>query len=232
MSEPPIVPSGEGSPTGSTSLASPPDPRYPPYTQYPPYLPYPPYPQPGYPPPGYWPPGYQMPGYPPPKKDNTRMVYGIIAAVLVVGIVLCVGCGLALSSYDNLVSHSLSGSLASLTVDELCLDEEMQDYSSAYTLLSSNLQQQLSESQFTTDGQQHDSTLGQISTCTQQGPAVSSSSTEVTATLAITRSVTPTPDASGNAPAPQASDYTGQVILVEVSSQWKVDQVDSALNML
>jgi hypothetical protein len=232
MSEPPVVPPGQGSPPGSLSPVPPPDPRYPPYTQYPPYAPYPPYPQPGYPPPGYWPPGYQVPGYPPPRKDNTRTVYGIIAAVLVVGIVLCVGCGLALSSYGNLVSHSLSGSLASLTVDELCLDEETQDYSSAYTLLSSNLQQQLSESQFTTDGQQHDSTLGQISTCTQQGPAVSSTSTGVTATLAITRTLTPTPDASGNAPAPQASNYTGQVSLVEESGQWKVDQVDSALSML
>ena len=228
MSEPPIVPSGEGIPTPEP----PPDPRYPPYTQYPPYLPYPPYPQPGYPPPGYWPPGYQMRGYPPPKKDNTRMVYGIIAAVLAVGIVLSIGCGLVSASYYSLLNQSVSGSLASVTVNEFCMDEEMQDYSSAYALLSSNLQQQYNSSQFTTDGQQHDSTLGVMTTCNQQGPAVTSTSTELTATLTITRSLTPTPDASGNAPAPQASDYTGQVSLVEEAGQWRVDQVDSALNML
>jgi hypothetical protein len=44
--------------------------------------------------------------------------------------------------------------------------------------------------------------------------------------------LTPTPDASGSAPAPQTSDYSGQISLVKEASQWKVDQVDSSLDML
>src|SRR5215472_18213452 len=113
MSEPPIDPSGQGSPPGGSPPAPPFDPRYPPHTQYPPYppyVPYPLYPQPGFPPPGYLPPGYQMQGYLPPRKDNTRTVYGIIAAVLIVGVVLSIGCGLASSAYYSLINRSLSSS--------------------------------------------------------------------------------------------------------------------------
>jgi hypothetical protein len=160
------------------------------------------------------------------------MVYGIIAAVLVVAAVLCVGGGLAFSSFFGLVNHSLSTSLASFTVNEFCLDEETHDYTSAYSLLSTNLQQQVSESQFISDGQQHDSELGPISMCTQQGSLVSTSGNVKLATVNITRMLTPTPDATGSAPSPQPNTYSGQVTLVDEASQWRVDQVDSALNML
>ena len=165
MSEPPVVPPGSSPP------APPPDPRYPPYTQYPPYAPYPPYPQPGYPPPGYWPASYQVLGYPPPRKDSTRTVYGIIAAVLVAGIVLCVGCGLALSSYDNLVSHSLSGSLASLTVDEFCLDKKRRTTAAltpCYHRICNSSYQRASLPRMASST----TARSEISTCTQQGPGV------------------------------------------------------------
>jgi hypothetical protein len=159
-------------------------------------------------------------------------VYAIIAAVLLVGIVLSIGYGLASASFTNLLNRSLSRSLAAITIEEFCTDEETQQYANTYALLSSNLQQQYPESQFTADSEQNDSMLGQVSSCIQQGPVVSSSSTEVTVTLAVTRMLTPTPDASGNAPAPQTSDYSGQIRLVNEAGQWRVDQVDSSLNML
>jgi len=159
-------------------------------------------------------------------------VYVIIAAVLLVGLVLSIGYGIASARFTSLLNRSLSSSLATITIDEFCTGEETQQYSNTYALLSSNLQQQYPESQFTLDSEQHDSMLGQISTCMQQGPVVSSSSTEVTVNLTVTRMLIPTPDASGNAPAPQTSNYSGQISLVNEAGQWKVDQVDSSLNML
>jgi hypothetical protein len=150
----------------------------------------------------------------------------------VVATVLCIGCGLAVSTYVNRLNQSLPSTLASLTVSEFCLDEETQNYTSAYNLLSSNLQQQYSESQFTADARQHDSTLGTITVCSQQGLVVSNTGNEKTVTIKVTRMATPTPDASGNVPASQPTAYTGQVIVVKEAGQWKVDQVDSALNLL
>jgi hypothetical protein len=231
MSEPVSQPPYPDGPAGAPGTPAAPGTGYPPY---PPYSPYPGYPAyPAYP--GY--PLYsQAPGYPPiapppPRKDNTRTVYVIVGVVVAALVVLCAAGGVLFSTLGNAAQHSLSNLLSSGTADEFCLDEQDQNYSSAYTLLSANLQQQYSQSQFTQDGQQHDSSLGTITNCTPSGTASVTGQT-ATLTVSIERTLTPTPDASGTVSPPQTSDSSGQIMLVEVSGRWLVNDVDPTLNML
>jgi len=236
VSEPESQPPQLG-PAGTPTVPGAPGTGYPPYPPYPQYPVYPPgYPYPGYP--GYsgYPPYSQAPGYPPfapppPKKDNTRTVYIIIGVVVAALVVLCAGGGILLSAFDNAAQHSLTNLLASGTAEEFCSDEQDQDYSGAFALLSASLAQQYPQPQFTQDGQQHDSTLGAITGCPPDVQAVVTGQT-ATVTVTVERTLTPTPGASGISSPQQTSESSGQITLVEVSRQWLVNGVDPALNML
>jgi len=117
------------------------------------------------------------------------------------------------------------------TAEEFCQAESTQDYTTAYSELSSSLQQQYSQSQFTQDGQQHDNTQGPITTCTPGLPTLNGSTATITVT--VTRTLAPTPDSSGTAAPAQTANASGQISLVQDSSgTWQVNSVDSSLAML
>jgi hypothetical protein len=230
MSEvPPTPPSLPTGPEGPT--AYPPSPTVAPYPPPPPYLPYPPYPwQPGSP--SYPQPVWYAPPYPlqrqPPRKDNTRTIYAIVAVVVLVLFLVCGGGTLLINNLSLSATNRLS---TSVIVDEFCAGVEGQDYSTAYQQFSANLQQQYSLSQFTQDAEQYNSELGQISTCIPQGLATISGQS-ATISVLVTRALTPTPDASGNSPGSQSVDYTGSIGLVYEGRIWKIDSVDASLNLL
>jgi len=127
-----------------------------------------------------------------------------------------------------------------------CLDETSQDYQSAYTYFSTNLQQQLSASAFTARANQIDTRDGTVSSCqteTSRPPQISGSTATVqlivvrTPPLSATppASTTPTGSGAGTASAtPTAGSgttFTGALHLVKQGSVWRIDQIDSSLDL-
>ncbi|MGO8947571.1 MAG: hypothetical protein ACLQUY_07890 [Ktedonobacterales bacterium] len=240
-------------PSGQQGYPQYPQPPQPPYSQPPTQPPYaqPPYAQPpAYPPypqqPAYQPQYYPPPAQPPKKGGSGRvfLILGIIALVLIVGCVgLCTAAGFgarilgtAISTKASQLATQVGTELASAgaeaTVNEFCSDESNQDYTSAWADLSPSLQQQYSQSQFTQDSLQQINTLGPVSACEVQGlPSVSGSTASIP--VMVTRTLTPTPDSSGNSGAPVTSNATGQITLVEDSSgNWTISSIASSLNLL
>jgi limonene-1,2-epoxide hydrolase len=129
-------------------------------------------------------------------------------------------------------STQLVSAQAQQTVNNFCDSVSTQDYTSAYSNLSSSLQQQYSQAQFTQDNQNHDRTLGKVTTCTPQGvPSVNGSSASIT--VMVTRTLAPTPNSSGTAAPTETASATGQITLIQDSSgNWVITGIDSSLNML
>ena len=202
-------------------------------------LPAPPYSQP----PAYQPPPYQQPAQPPKKGGGGRvfLIIGIVLAVLIIACVgLCAALGLGARIAGTAIGTKASqlGTQAAtqfgsaevlLTVTTFCQAESSQDYTSAYQQLSPALQQQFSQSQFTTDNQNHDSTLGPVSTCAPTGGATLSGST-ASVTIAVTRTP-PTPTTGTSPSAPHAG--SGQITMIQDSNgNWVINSVDSSLDLL
>jgi hypothetical protein len=218
-----------------------------PYGQPPAYPPaqppsYPPYGQP----PAY--PPYAAPPAQPPKQGGGAgkvvLIVGIIVAVVLVA---CVGICVALGFGARILGTAASTKVSQLatqagtefasagalnTATSFCDAVQSQNYTTAYSLLSSSLQQQYSQSLFTQDNQNHDNSLGTVTQCSPQGlPTVTASGATITVT--VTRTLAPTPDNSGNAAPTQTASASGQITLVEdSSSNWTISNIDSSLNML
>jgi hypothetical protein len=222
-----------------------PQPQQPPYSQPPAYQP-PPYQQPYSQPPAYQPPPYQQPAQPP-KKGGGGKVFLIIGIVVAVLIIACVGLCSALgigariagtaigtkaSQLGTQAATQFGSAEALLTVTTFCQAESSQNYTSAYQQLSPALQQQFSESQFTTDNQNHDSTLGPVTVCAPTGGATLSGST-ASVTIAVTRTPpTPTPGGTGTGPSVPAVT-SGQISMIQDSNgNWVINSVDSSLQLL
>jgi hypothetical protein len=178
------------------------------------------------PPPGYGPAhipiGYPTPYYPPnyppmPAPSRSRsnrtlaIVLGVIGAVALVG---CAAGTLLVISVFNAASNFV-GPIAAVT--QFCQDEENQDYTAAYQLLSSNVRQNYSEDQFITFSQSRDSTDGDVTAC----QVTSGNTPQITGSTA-TLSLTDTLD---------ASQVVGPVTLVKESGQWYLDSADSSLRL-
>jgi hypothetical protein len=211
---------------------------------------YPQYPQPQQPPysqpPAYQPPPYQQPAQPPMKGGGGKvfLIIGIVLAVLIIACVgLCSALGLGAriagtalgtkaSQLGTQAATQFSSAEVLLTVTTFCQAESSQDYTSAYQQLSPALQQQFSQNQFTTDNQNHDSTLGPVTVCAPTGGATVSGST-ASATIAVTRTPpTPTPGGTGAGPSVPAAT-SGQISMIQDSSgNWVINSIDSSLQLL
>ena len=194
----------------------------------------------------YQPPPYQQPAQPPKKGGGGKvfLIIGIVLAVLIIACVgLCSALGLGARVFGTALSTKASqlgtqaatqfGSAeALLTVTTFCQAESSQDYTSAYQQLSPALQQQFSQSQFTTDNQNHDSTLGPVTECAPTGGATLSGST-ASVTIAVTRTPpTPTPGGTGTGPSVPAAT-SGQISMIQDSSgNWVINSIDSSLQLL
>ncbi len=190
---------------------------------------------------------YQQPAQPPRRSGGGKTVFivlGVIAAVLLVA---CVGGCFALGFAGRLAVNSAAtkiatsassietqaaqqetaiateagGPLASLTVETFCASVTTQQYSAAYQELSSNLQGQVSQSKFTSDNQGFDTSKGQVTNCTAPGnPSVNGMT--ATVQVQVTRSL------NG-----QDTTATGQMTLtLDSTGAWKIDSIDSSLNLL
>jgi hypothetical protein len=219
--------------------SGPPQVPYPPYAGYPPSPPYapgpgasypaypqapygqPPYPQTTYPqPPAYQPPygpGYPYPQVPypptPPRQGSGKTVGIIIGVIAGVLILACVAVSILLVSVFREVGTFVAPYTAAT---EFCLDEEQQDYLSAYQLLSSGVQQRYSQQDFVTFSENRDANTGKVVNCT-----IESTGQQLTATTA-TFNVTL-----------QLSDgaHTGQITLVKEGSNWLMDSADASLQL-
>jgi hypothetical protein len=201
-------------------------PAYPqaPYGQPPyPQAPYgqPPYPQATYPqPPAYQPPygpeyPYPQVPYPPaPPRQGSGKTVGIIIAVIAgVLILTCVAVSILLVS----VFRQVGNFVAPYTVaNEFCIDEEQQNYLSAYQLLSSGVQQRYSQQEFLTFSENRDNNTGKVVNCT-----IESTGQQITATTA-TLSVSVQVGDSTN---------TGSITLVKEGNDWLVDSADPSLQL-
>jgi len=218
-------PPNPGDPNSQPGYPSYPQPPQQPYAQPPAYQP--PYQQP-----------YQQPYAQPPKKSNrVWIILGVVAVVLIVACIglcsaLAIGgkiLGTAISTNAPQLETQASSVEATFIVTTFCQDESNQDYSSAYSQLSPSLKQQYSQSQFTQDGQHHDTTLGAISACAPAGAVTFNGST---ASVNVTVTRTPT-SSTGTPPASQTNTVSGQITMVQNSDgTWAINSVSSSLNML
>jgi hypothetical protein len=203
--------------------------QYPPQ-QYPPQQ-YPQYPeqqQPGYPAYPQYPGGQQYYGQPgqygtpvmpppmPPKKSNKTLwiVLGTVGGVLLLACVGCVGVLAYLGS--QAANNPLIGS--TLAATSFCVDEQGQEYTKAYQLLSPSLQGQMTEDQFVQASQAHDTADGKIETCEAvQGGDSSVTNTSASVEVTVTRT--------------GGTTTTGNITLVNAGGAWKVDSIDPALSL-
>jgi hypothetical protein len=140
--------------------------------------------------------------------------------------------GTAASQISTQEATQLAGAPVQ-TATNFCVAVSNQEYTSAYSYLSSSLQQQYSQTQFTQDNQNHDRTLGKVTACTpQEAPSVNGS--EASLTVMVTRTLAPTPNSAGTATPTQTASATGQITLILDSSNgnWVISSIDSSLNML
>jgi hypothetical protein len=176
------------------------------------------------------------------------VIVGIILAVLVVACVgLCFAldlgarfAGTALSTTASQIGTSVATQASTIetqassaaplvTVTSFCQAESSRDYTSAYQELSPTLQQQYSQSQFSQDGQTHDSNLGPITGCAPTG-AAAINGTSASVAIAVTRTP-PTPTGGTSPSVPKLS--SGQITMTQNSDgTWVINSVDSSLNLL
>ncbi len=216
-------------PPAASYPAYPPPPPPPPYSAYPPGYPpgqayppsiYPPPPVSSYAPaygqPGHPQPGYPYPYYPPaqPKSDAGKIVaivVGVIAGVLILS---CVAVILLVASVGRQIGNYVAPLAA---VSQFCQDEQAQDYSSAYQLLSSSVRQRYTPDQFVSYSQNRDTAYGQVTNCR----VISGTQTDVTATSA-TFSLSVTLGGGEN---------VGPVTVVKDGGQWYIDSADPPLQL-
>jgi hypothetical protein len=233
-------PGQQGVPSIPSSSPSPPN--------YPGYYPLYPYPQPG---PGYpyLPPapesGLPMPPYqvlppiivpPPQQRSSLKPLWITLGVAFALVVVFCTSCsvlfslGLAHIASQTAQPIQVASALEPvLAAQNFCAHETNQDYVGAYRQLSANLQAAISEQQFESDNQTRDTTLGPLVGCSaaRQYPArgdEGAPQSPATLTLNIWLG------GSTTSAAPPHS-RTGTITMVQESAGWKVDAVDSTLQL-
>lgn len=113
------------------------------------------------------------------------------------------------------------GASATTVVSQFCTDEQSQRYMQAYTLFSTHLQAQLTQSQFVQRAQQLDTSKGAVSQCEPvQGGEASLTPTSESFDMALGRIL------QGN-----TTDYSGAIGVVKSGSAWSIDSLDASLGL-
>jgi flagellar basal body-associated protein FliL len=170
------------------------------------------YGQPGYGQSGYGPPMGQMPPPTLPKKKSRRGLW-IILSIIVVLLLACIaGFGILFYNAAQIALQPLQAA------QNFCNDLKTQDYSSAYTMLSTNYQGQVTQTQFTQGSQLHDQIDGKVQSC---APASNNN-------FSFNLGNGPT-TASFNATVTRNKAFTGKISMVKEGSAWRVDALDQSL---
>jgi hypothetical protein len=204
----------------------------PPYPFYPyPAPPYPPYP---YPPNVAMPPTLPPYYFPPPAPRRSHRALWISLGAALVGVVLiCGACSyLTVASFQTFTSENISGDQVPAALQPVveaanfCSFEINTNYHEAYTQLSAHLQSQVAEPQFVSDNQARAVAEGPLVGCSaapSPGSPPSSSSSMVLELSIWSGPIT------GNAP---PDNQSGTMTMVQEGSTWRVDALDSSLQLL
>ncbi len=154
---------------------------------------------------------------PPPAKKSRRglwMTLGIIAGVLILA------CALVGVLIVKPIADKTAAVVAAATeAGSFCNDLKAQNYTDAYSQLSSAYQGTIPQDQFTQGAKLHDQIDGQVTACgtpnssSSTGVSINSANTQVTLTVTMTRKQT----------------YTGNIVLVKSGSAWKIDKIADTL---
>jgi hypothetical protein len=151
-------------------------------------------------------------------------------------VVLCISCSVIfLLSIAHIASQTEQPSQVAPALDpvlaaqKFCAYEINQDYEGAYQQLSATLQSEVSEQQFESDSQTRDTTLGPVVGCSaaRQNPADGydgAPQSPTILTVYIWLGGATTSDAPPNS-------QSGSITMVEAGTGWKVDAVDSTLQL-
>ena len=112
---------------------------------------------------------------------------------------------------------------ARITIVTFCYDETIHDYNSAYQQFSSQLQQQMSESDFESGSNQLDEQVGGITTCSR-----ADSSKDATDGNTVTIDV----DVSRISSSGTSTATHGSIVVVEEGSDWRINGIDTTLDLL
>jgi len=136
----------------------------------------------------------------------------------ILAIILLMACGLiGLGIFRGVTSFLETESKAvpaHITVSAFCAEVQSQNYQSAYGDLSSQLQQQVSESDFQQTSQALDHEHGYITNCTPSNDTVNGNT--VTFAVNVSRG---------------SIYYTGNVELVQQGSDWRINEIDTSLDL-
>jgi flagellar basal body-associated protein FliL len=165
-------------------------------------------------PPMYGQPGYGQPMMPPaaPRKKSRKGLWitlGVIAGVLVLA---CGGIGFV---FFSAFQEALKPVNVATT---FCNDLKGQKYTTAYDLLSSNAQGQISRDLFVQGAQLQDQIDGTVKSC---GP--------VTGGSADAKIDVNAGKATLKATVQRNQAFTGNILLIKQGSDWKIDDIDSSL---
>ena len=162
-----------------------------------------------------------------PRKisERSEVIKWAIAATLL--IIICIGASVALyigvQKGKDIVHSNVAALAASAKVRAFCQYYELQDYGSAYQMLSKATQGRASQTQFTSHQMAVDASAGNVMGCTMDPDhsllSVSSDGKTATAWLRVTRGE-------------NAKPMTGTITLVYEDSAWTIDRADSSLTLL
>jgi hypothetical protein len=153
-----------------------------------------------------------MPGQQPPANKSRR---GLWITLGVIGGLLVICCAGVIGLF---VYAAVQASKPIEAATKFCNDLKAQDYTSAYALLSTNYQGQVTSAQFTQASQLHDQIDGKVQNCGLQTGSSTGFSFDFnnnTAKLAAQTSRNKT--------------FTGTMVLIKQGDNWKVDSIDQSL---
>jgi hypothetical protein len=158
--------------------------------------------------------GQQPPVAPPPKKSR-RVLWTVLGTIAALVIVACVACG-------GLFAYGIAQAKQPLdAAGQFCNALKAQNYSSAYTMLSTGYQNQVTQEQFVQASQLHDQIDGPVQSC---GLANTSANSSTNFQFNLNQNT-----ATFNVQIVRNKSYTGSVSMVKQGSAWKVDKIDPAL---
>jgi hypothetical protein len=165
---------------------------------------------------------------PPQQPRQSHKALWITLSILG-GVILlsCVACSAFAAISVNRLGKQITSSLGpTLTAQEFCSDMEIQDYDSAYSLFSANLQSQITSDQWNAKNQARDLHDGQVTTCTVLSNSNLPQGGRANIQIQITRN-SDTPSTSTTITGSQ----TGVLTIIQEGSQWKIDNIDVSLDL-
>jgi hypothetical protein len=209
-------------------------PGYPTYTQgNPPTQPAQPYP---YPQPNAHPyqpyPGQYGPPPMPPKQSN-RTLWIVLGSVGGALLLICGVCAFVAIALGGQIGKQLGPAIgASVTLADFCTAMQEQDYATAYTQFSTDLQGRVSEDEFTTNATKLDTDQGRVTNCStsssvsssgdSNGPTISDN--QVTLNVGITRT-------GGAANGETTNTASGSFTFIKEGSDFKIDAIESIFEL-